>query len=56
MLLAEAGRYRDATKMMRRAMQAMPERLVRGARGRALARRLSEYREAAAAEREDPTQ
>jgi hypothetical protein len=41
---------------MRRAMQAMPERLVRGAEGHDLARRLSAYREAAEAEPEDHTQ
>jgi tetratricopeptide (TPR) repeat protein len=49
-LLAEAGRHGEATATLRRALQALPDRVARSEKGRALARRLAEYR--AAAERE----
>ncbi len=55
-LLAQARRYRDAMRMIRLAMQAMPERLVRGEEGHALAQRLNEYRRSAEADPEDNTQ
>lgn len=50
-LLAKAGRYRDATTTIRRALQALPERVARSERGQALAQRLAKYR--AAAEHEE---
>lgn len=45
-LLANAGRYREAALAARRALNALPESLLRSGQGRELAERLEEYRAA----------